>query len=103
VSEPFLHKLQINLAAIQYWFKKWRIIKANRSKSTSHPPHEEKCALLTVQLSQEENVKNLRLHLDRRLTWHKDSFAKWKQLGLALTKMQCLLGCKSSTRNKLLI
>jgi hypothetical protein len=32
------------------------------------------------------------LHLDRRLTWHKHIFAKWKQLGITLTKMYWLLG-----------
>jgi hypothetical protein len=48
-----------------------------------------------VQLSQEENVKNLGLHI----------FAKWKQLGITLTKMYWLLGRKSqlSARNKLLV
>jgi hypothetical protein len=58
-----------------------------------------------VQLSKEENVKNLRLHLDMRLTWHKHIFAKWEQLGITLTKMYWLLGRKSqlSTGNKPLI
>jgi hypothetical protein len=58
-----------------------------------------------MQLSQKEDVKYLGLHLDRRLTWHKHIFAKQKQLGITLTKMYWLLGCKSklSTSNKLLI
>jgi hypothetical protein len=58
-----------------------------------------------VQLSQEEDVKYLGLHLDRRLTWHKHIFVRWKQLGITLTKMYWLLGRKSklSTSNKLLI
>jgi hypothetical protein len=52
-----------------------------------------------------EEVKYLRLHLDRRLTWHKRIFVKRKQLGITLTKMYWLLGCKSklSTNNKLLL
>jgi hypothetical protein len=55
-----------------------------------------------VQLSQEENVKNIRLHLDRSLAWHEHISAKWKQLGITLTKMYYwLLGRKSqlSTTN----
>jgi hypothetical protein len=69
------------------------------------PPAPTLVHINNVQLSQEENVKNLRLHLDRRLTWNKHIFAKWKQLGITLTKMYWLLGRKSqlSTRNKLLI
>jgi hypothetical protein len=59
----------------------------------------------SVQLPQEDDIKYLGLHLDRRLTWHKHIFAKRKQLGIALTKMYWLLGRKSklSTSNKLLI
>jgi hypothetical protein len=58
-----------------------------------------------VQILQENHVKYLGLHLDRRLTWHTHIFAKRKQLGLSLTKMYWLLGRKSklSTNNKLLI
>jgi hypothetical protein len=58
-----------------------------------------------VQLPQEKDIKYLGPHLDRRLIWHKHIFAKWKQLGITLTKMYWLLGRKSklSTSNKLLI
>jgi hypothetical protein len=48
-----------------------------------------------VQLSQKEEVKYLGFHLDRRLTWHKHIFVKWKQLGITLTKIYWLLGRKS--------
>jgi hypothetical protein len=40
------------------------------------------------------DVKYLRLHLDRRRTWHKHIFTKQKQLGIALTKVFWLLGAK---------
>jgi hypothetical protein len=58
-----------------------------------------------VQLPQTEEVKYLGLHLDRRLSRHKHIFTKWKQLGIALTKMYWLLGrkLKLSINNKLLI
>jgi hypothetical protein len=38
-----------------------------------------------------QDVNYLGLHLDRRLTSHKHIFAKWKQLGIAITKMYWLL------------
>jgi hypothetical protein len=71
----------------------------------SHSAHEEKCAPMVhinnVQLSQgENNVKNLRLHLDRKLTSHKHIFTKWKQLGIGLNKMYWLLGRKSQLSTK---
>jgi hypothetical protein len=58
-----------------------------------------------MQIPQENHVKYLGLHLDRRLTWHTHIFAKRKQLELSLTKMYWLLGHKSklSTNNKILI
>jgi hypothetical protein len=58
-----------------------------------------------MQLPQSEDVKNLGLHLDRRLTWHKHIFTKRKELGLTLTIMHWLLGRQSklSTTNKLLL
>jgi hypothetical protein len=58
-----------------------------------------------VQIPQENHVKYLGLHLDRRLTWHTHIFAKRKQLRISLTKIHWLLGRKSnlSTNNKLLI
>jgi hypothetical protein len=84
-------------------------MKANESKliHVTFTTRRETCPpvhINNVQLSQED-VKYLRLHLDRRLTWHKHIFAKQKQLGITITKMYWLLGRKSklSTSNKLLI
>jgi hypothetical protein len=102
-------KLQTTLLAIQSRPRDWRI-KANETKSvhvtfttrrdTCPPVH-----LNDVQIPQENHVKYLGLHIDRRLTWHKHISSKRKQLGLSLTNMYWLLGRKSklSINNKLLI
>jgi hypothetical protein len=93
------HKLQTNLLAIQSWLTKWRK-EANGSKSTDiiFTPRRGTCPpvhIHNVQLPQTEEVKYLRLLLDRRLTWHKHIFIIHKQLGITLTKMYWLLGHKS--------
>jgi hypothetical protein len=72
----------------------------NPSRSTSYSSHEEKRApspvyVNIVQLPQEEDVKYLGLHLDRRLAWRKHILAKRKQLGITLIKMHWLLDRKS--------
>jgi hypothetical protein len=110
-SDPAIasQKPQTDLLAVRDWIKKWRM-KANESKSfhVTFITRGETCLPIhinSVQLPQEEDVKYLRLHLDRRLTWHKHIFAKRKQLRITLTKMYWLLGQKSklSTSNKRLI
>jgi hypothetical protein len=108
-SDPAItsHKLHTNLLAIQNWFKKWRM-KSNGSKSvhvtSTHKENYVPQSISTTCNSPREDVKYLGLNLDRKFTWHKHIFAKQKQLGITLTKMFWLLGCKSklSTSNKLL-
>jgi hypothetical protein len=85
-------------------------MKTNESKSihVTFTTQRETCPpvhINNVQLPQEEYIKYLGLHLDRTLTWHKHIFAKWKRLGITLTKLYWLLRHKSkfSTSNKLLV
>lgn len=102
-------KLQLHLNTTQLWLQKWRI-KVNEVKSThvtftlrkgTCPP----VVLNNTQLPQNECVKYLGVHLDRRLTWQKHIFTKRKQLGLKLSKMYWLMGRSSdlSMENKLLL
>jgi hypothetical protein len=104
-----LQLLQTDLLAIQHWLKRWWL-NINEVKST-HVTFTTRLAtcprvhINDVELPQSDDFKYLAIHLDRILTWHKHIFSKRKQLGLTLTKMHWLLGCKSqlSTTNKLLL
>jgi hypothetical protein len=92
ISSP---KLQTNPDAVQEWLKKWRI-KANESKliHVTFTTRRGTCPSVhvnSVHLSQQEDVKCLGLHLDRR---HKPIFTKRKQLGTTLSKTHWLLGRK---------
>jgi hypothetical protein len=69
------------------------------------PPPPPPVHIRNVQLPQDDDVKYLEVHFDRRTTWHKHIFVKQKQIRITLTKMYWLLGSKSklSTSNRLLI
>jgi hypothetical protein len=54
----------------------------HNTKTTCPPVH-----INNVQFPQEEDVKYLRLQLERGLVWHKHIFAKRKKLGITITKM----------------
>jgi hypothetical protein len=101
-------KLQTNLDAIQKWLKKWRI-NASKFKSlhiafTTQRETSPPVQINNIHLPQQEDVKYLWLHLNRRLNQHKHIFTKCKQLGMALTKMHWLHGRKSKLpSNKILI
>jgi hypothetical protein len=57
------------------------------------------------QLTQPEEVKDLGIHLDRKLAWRKYISTKRKQLDLKLRKLYWIIGRKSqlSLENKLLV
>jgi hypothetical protein len=101
-------KLQTNLLAIQTRLKMWMRANGSKSSQGTFTTRKDTCPQVyinDVQLPQDDNVKYLGLHFDRRLSWHKHIFAKRKQLGITLIKMYWLLGHKSklSTSNKILI
>jgi hypothetical protein len=77
-SDPAIasQKLQTAPLAIQNWFKKLRM-KTNESKSIHITfTRREMCPPVHVNNVQppRDDVKYLRLHIDRRLTWHKHIF-----------------------------
>ena len=88
---------------------KWRM-KANETKSVqvtftlkknTCPPVQQN----NKQLTQNEEVKYLGIHLDRKLTWRKHIHTKRKQLDLKLRKLYRIIGRKSQVtlENKLLV
>lgn len=88
---------------------KWHI-KTNEAKSThvTFTTRRETCPPVTLNgtlIPQQEVVRYLGLHFDRRLTWKKHIFNKRKQLGILLSKMYWLIGRKSqmSLSNKILL
>jgi hypothetical protein len=99
-SDPAIasQKLQTNLDVIQKCLKKRRI-KANELKVVhmTFTTQRKNCSPIHINIVHlpQQDVKCLGLHLNRRLTWHKYIFEKWKDLGITLTKMYWLLGLKS--------
>jgi hypothetical protein len=86
-SDPGIssRELQTIPDAVQKWLKEWRI-KANESKlaHVTFTTRRETCLpvhINNVHLPQQD-VKCIGLHLNRRLTWPKNIFTKWEQLGI---------------------
>jgi hypothetical protein len=101
--------LQNDLHRIQEWLQKWRI-KANGSKSVhiTFANRMGNCPPVTFndQLPpQQEEVKYLGMHLDRRLTCKRNIIMKRKQLGIKLRRLCWIIGrnSKLSLNNKLLL
>lgn len=101
--------LQNYLIELQKWLKTWRI-HVNESKSihvtfttrtTNCPP----VVLNNKLIPQDDKVRYLGIHLDRKLTWKHHISTKKVQLKLKHNKMYWLLGPKSkvSIQNKILL
>lgn len=93
----------------QVLLKKWRI-KASASKSThiTFALRRGECPPVSLDgsnLPQENTVKYLGMHIDRRLTWREHIKAKRDQANLKLRNINWLIGRQStlSLENKLLI
>jgi hypothetical protein len=96
-SDPTIasEKLQTDLLAIQNWFKKMEN-ESKRIQLDSLNIHYTKGNIPTGPYKQCKTLPRgrcqvLELHLDRRLTWNKHIFAKWKQLEITFTKMYWFL------------
>ncbi|CAB0042470.1 unnamed protein product [Trichogramma brassicae] len=101
--------LQTHLDKVSEWCDNWRL-KTNETKSNHITFTLRKSTCPTIyfkgaSIPQVDQVKYLGMHLDRRLTWRPHIWAKRKQLGLQLRKMNWLLGPKSqlSLDNKILL
>lgn len=103
------NNLQLYLNELQKWLNTWRI-RVNESKSVhvtfttrvaTCPP----VALNNQLIPQNDNVRYLGIHLDRKLTWKQHIEKKKVQLKLKHSKMFWLMGPKSkvSIQNKILL
>ncbi|CAB0033665.1 unnamed protein product [Trichogramma brassicae] len=101
--------LQNHISKVETWYKSWRM-KVNETKSihmtftlcTKTCPS---VFLNGINIPQDNVVKYLGIHLDRRLTWRSHIWTKRKQLNLKIRKMYWLLGRNSTLtlENKLLL
>ena len=102
-------QLQNHLNKIEDWFKLWRV-KINEDKSThiTFTLRKDTCPPVYLNgktIPQNESVKYLGMHLDRRLTWKNHIWTKRKQLNLKTRKLYWLLGNQSklALSNKILL
>ena len=101
--------LQKYLLRIQQWCKEWRItLNETKSVQVTFTLRRDTCPAVYLNekpLPQQDKVKYLGMHLDRRLTWNEHIWTKRKQLNLKIRQMCWLLGRKSklTIENKLLI
>ncbi|KAK2583269.1 hypothetical protein KPH14_009279 [Odynerus spinipes] len=108
-SHEASNKLQQHLNDVESWLKTWRI-KINTTKSThvTFTTRKNTCPPVKInneQLPQQESIKYLGVHLDRKLLWKTHIRKKVEQLNAKYKKLWWLIGAKSqlTTNNKLLI
>jgi len=92
-------KLQTHLHRLEHWSHQWRM-SANESKSTQviFTLRREDCPPVYLNgrpIPQQDSVKYLGLHLDRRLNWSTHIQAKRKQLDLLFKCMYWINGRRS--------
>ena len=102
-------KLHKSLDEIGNWTQKWKI-KINASKSThiiftTRHVANTQITINNETISTTNNVKYLRMHLNKRMAWKVHITAKRKQVDLKLRKMNSLFGYKSplTLNNKMLL
>ncbi|KAL7293744.1 hypothetical protein TKK_0012811 [Trichogramma kaykai] len=99
--------MQTHMSRMEEWFKTWRIsVNETKSVNITFTLKKDTCPPIKLNdkvIPQENQVKYLGMHLDRRLTWRPHIWNKRKHLNLKVKKMYWLLGKRSqlSLENKL--
>jgi hypothetical protein len=92
-------KLQQHLNLLQNWMEQWKItVNHEKSKQITFTTRRTICPQVSINnfpIPIKQEVKYLRLHLNKKLTWHTHIKAKRRQSELKVRNMNWLINRKS--------